>query len=62
MRSMAKVICVSDAPDVRITVYSEFPTIWEIANRVPINAAVGINSYTCPGRLKPTKSNARPSG
>ena len=62
MRSMATVICVSDAPDVRMTVYSEFPTSCEIANSVPINTAVGISSYTCPGRLKPTKSNARPSG
>ena len=44
-RNIANVICVSDAPEVRITVYSEFPTSCAIANSVPMSAAVGRSSY-----------------
>jgi hypothetical protein len=43
-RMIAQVICVKDAPDARITVYSELPTSCAIANSVPISAAVGISS------------------
>ena len=44
MRMMAQVICVREAPDARMTVYSELLTICAIANSVPMSAAVGINS------------------
>ena len=43
-RMIEKVIWVSDAPEVRITVYSEFATSCAMANRVPISAAVGTSS------------------
>jgi hypothetical protein len=41
---IAHVICVSDAPDARMTVYSELLTSCAMANSVPISAAVGISS------------------
>ena len=43
-RTIAQVIWVSDAPEARITVYSELPTSCAMANSVPISAAVGISS------------------
>ena len=41
---MASVIWVSEPPEARITVYSEFATSCDIANSVPISAAVGTSS------------------
>jgi hypothetical protein len=44
MRISAHIVCASDAPDARITVYSEFATSCAIANSVPISAATGKSS------------------
>ena len=44
--------CSSDAPDARITVYSELATSCAIANSVPISAAIGNSSYSARGYLQ----------
>ena len=40
-RVSAQPTCGSDAPDARITVYSELATSCDSANSVPISAAIG---------------------
>ena len=41
-----------DAPEARITVHSELPTSWAMANSVPISAATGKSSYRRDGTLQ----------
>jgi hypothetical protein len=43
-RTNAQPTCSSDAPAVRITVYSELETSWASANSVPISVATGKSS------------------
>ena len=43
-RTTAQPTCQTDAPDARITVYSELATSCAIANSVPISAATGNSS------------------
>ena len=57
-RTSAHSTCVSDAPEARITVYSEFATSCDKANSVPISAAIGNSSYIRDGSCSATNSNA----
>ena len=50
--------CSSDAPDARITVYSELATSCASANSVPISAATGKSSYMRDGSCSATNSSA----
>ena len=60
-RTSAHTTCSSDAPDARITVYSELATSWAIANSVPISAATGKSSYIRDGTCSATKISAEDS-
>ena len=57
-RISAQVTCRSDAPDARITVYSELATSCAIANSVPISAATGKSSYIRDGSCSATNKSA----
>ncbi len=61
IRISAHTVCSSDAPDARITVYSEFATSCAIANSVPISAATGKSSYIREGSCSATKISAEES-
>ena len=58
MRTSAQTTCSSDAPDARITVYSELLTSCDSAKRVPISAATGNSSYISDGTCSATKISA----
>jgi hypothetical protein len=60
-RTSAHVTCASDAPDARITVYSELATSCAIANSVPISAATGNSSYMREGSCSATNRSAEDS-
>ena len=58
IRISAQPTCSSDAPDARITVYSELDTSCASPNSVPINVATGKSSYIRAGSCSATKSSA----
>ena len=58
MRTSDQPTCSSDAPDARITVYSELETSCASANSVPISDATGKSSYMRDGSCSPTNSSA----
>ena len=58
MRISAQPTCSSEAPEARITVYSELATSCASANSVPISEATGKSSYMRDGSCSPTNSRA----
>ena len=59
MRISAQPTCSSDAPDARITVYSELATSCASANSVPISVATGKSSYMRDGSCSADEEQRR---